>query len=142
MFPRASNLRASSPSVPLNTLLVCAAALAFGVGLVHSALGEWMIFRRMRSGGQFIPTNGGKVIGEGHVRILWASWHVLTVFGWAMAALLLWLAGQPGDTGARFITVVISVAMLAGSVLVLVGTRGKHPGWAGLLGVALLAWLA
>ena len=78
----------------INWLLVAAAALAFVVGLVHSLLGERLIFRRMRVGGA-IPTNGGTVLREAHVRILWASWHVLTVFGWCIAALLLWLSHAP-----------------------------------------------
>jgi hypothetical protein len=32
-------------------------------------------------------------------------------------------------------------AFLAGSVLVLVATRGRHPGWIGLLAVAALSHL-
>ena len=75
----------------MNPFLASAAVLAFFVGLAHSVLGEYMIFRRMRAG-HLIPTNGGRVIGEGHVRILWASWHVLTAFGWSMAAMLLWFS--------------------------------------------------
>jgi hypothetical protein len=125
----------------MNALLVSAAVVAFIVGLAHSVLGELMIFRRMRDG-KFIPTNGGKLIGEGHVRILWASWHVLTVFGWAMAALLLWLAHHWGQPGSKFVASAIVAAMLVGSALVFVGTRAKHPGWAGLLVVAVLTWLA
>jgi hypothetical protein len=125
----------------MNRLLVAAAVLAFIVGLVHSVLGERMVFRRMRRGG-FIPTDGGRVIGEGHVRILWASWHVLTVFGWCLAAVLLWLARAPAlGASEGFIADAVAAAMLAGSALVLVGTRARHPGWAGLLGVAVLTWL-
>lgn len=133
------------PHVPctqaMNTLFACAAAVAFAVGLAHSLLGERLIFRRLRDTG-FIPTQGGQRLGEGHVRILWASWHVLTVFGWAFAALLLWLSFNPAYPGSRFLVQVIVVAMLAGSALVLVGTRARHPGWVGLLAVAVLAWLA
>jgi hypothetical protein len=91
--------------------------------------------------GSLIPTNGGRVIGERHVRILWASWHVLTVFGWCLAAILLWLA-QAQPVGSAFLSQAIVTAMLVGLVLVLVGTKGRHPGWVGLLGVAVLAWLA
>ena len=125
----------------MNTYLASAAALAFLVGLVHSVLGESMIFGRMREG-KFIPTNGGRVIGEGHVRILWASWHVLTVFGWLVAATLLWLATQPVPPAAREqFCAAVAVAMLVGAVLVFVGTKARHPGWLGLLGVGILAWL-
>ena len=60
----------------MNWYFVIAAALAFLVGLVHSVLGERLIFRRLRQDG-FVPTNGGKLLGERDVRILWASWHVL-----------------------------------------------------------------
>jgi hypothetical protein len=85
----------------MNACLVAAAGLAFLVGLAHSVLGERLIFRRLRTG-RLVPTNGGKVLGEGHVRIVWASWHVLTVFGWGIAAILLWLAFEvlPGGQAA------------------------------------------
>jgi hypothetical protein len=124
----------------MNHLLLAAAVLAFVVGLVHSILGEHMIFRRMRRGGM-VPTDGGRVIGEGHVRILWASWHVLTVFGWCLAALLAWLAQAPTADAHRLVAQAIAVAMVLGAAFVFVGTRARHPGWIGLLGVALLAWM-
>ena len=73
----------------MNSYFIAAAVLAFLVGLVHSILGERLIFRRLREG-RVVPTHGGTLLGEGHVRILWASWHVLTVFGWGIAAILLW----------------------------------------------------
>jgi hypothetical protein len=123
----------------MNQLFLAAAVLAFLVGLAHSILGEVFIFRRMRQGG-LVPTNVGRVIGKGHVRILWASWHVLTVFGWCLAAIL-FLLSQTQPAGSAVFSQVIAIAVLAGSALVLVGTQGKHPGWIGLLGVAVLAWL-
>ena len=104
----------------------------------RQVLGESLIFRRMRARG-FIPTNGGQVLREPHVRILWASWHVVTVLGWCLAALLIWLA-LPTSSAATQLPVAraVSGSMLASSILVLVGTKGKHPGWLGLLGVAIL----
>jgi hypothetical protein len=124
----------------MNRMLCAAAILAFLVGLVHSILGELLIFQRMRQG-KLIPTNGGKVVGEGHVRILWASWHVLTVLGWCLAAILFWLS-QGQLVGSILLTSAIAIAMLVSSLLVLVGTKAKHPGWVGLLGVALLVWFS
>ena len=124
----------------MNRFFFAAAVLSFLVGLAHSILGEVLIFRRMRQGG-LIPTNGGRVIGEGHVRILWASWHALSLFGWCLAAILL-LLSQAQPMGSTLLSPVIVIAMLASSVLVLVGTKGKHPGWVGLLAVAVLTWLA
>ena len=125
----------------MNWYFVIAAALAFLVGLVHSVLGERLIFRRLRQNG-VVPTNGGKLLGEGHVRILWASWHVLTVFGWCIASILLWLSLPSSSTSsAWFIEQAVVIAMLAGSALVFIGTKARHPGWAGLLAVAVFVWL-
>lgn len=124
----------------MNRYLCAAAILAAVVGLVHSVLGEVLVFSRMRDG-RFVPTNGAPVLQERHVRIVWASWHVLTAFGWAFAAMLWVFAGEPalGDAQRRLLEVVI-VAMAAGAALVFYGTRARHPGWAGLLGVAVLTW--
>lgn len=118
-----------------------AAVLAIIVALVHSILGEIMIFRRLRKPGRVIPSDGGDRLLGSNVRILWASWHVLTVFGLGMAAMLLRLASSTRTAEHDFIAHTIVVSMLGGSVLVLVGTRGRHPGWIGLLGVAVLVWL-
>jgi hypothetical protein len=122
----------------MNWYFVAAGILSFAIGLVHSVLGESLIFRRMRASG-FIPTNGGQVLREPHVRILWASWHVVTALGWCLAALLIWLAFPTSSAMPHLpIALAVSGSMLASSILVLVGTKGKHPGWLGLLGVAIL----
>lgn len=125
----------------MNSYFLAAAILAFLVGLAHTVLGEVMIFRRMRQGG-VIPTSGGGLLRESNVRILWASWHVLTVLGWGMAAMLLALA-IPGPQSPAYSVIIwtIALSMLAGSALVAIGTKGRHPGWIGLLGVAVLVWL-
>ncbi len=126
----------------MNTYFIAAAVLAFVVGLAHSVLGEIMIFRRMRKPGRVIPTDGGGILLGSNVRILWASWHVLTAFGWGMAAILVWLSrSASGNVDIAVIGHAIEMSMLIGSVLVLVATRGRHPGWIGLLGVAVLVWL-
>ena len=123
----------------MNWYLTAAGALAFVVGLIHSVLGERLVFSRMRARG-IIPTNGGTVLREHHVRILWATWHVVTALGWCVAALLVWLALPSSTQAVRSVIVPMVVAsMVASSLLVLVGTKGKHPGWAGLLAVAALA---
>ena len=125
----------------MNTYFVAAAAIAFIVGLVHSVLGEILIFRRLRLRG-LVPTNGGNVLSERHVRIIWATWHIVTVFGWCLGAVLLRLSLPAGETSsAVFIEQAMVLAALAASALVLFGTLGKHPGWIGLLAMAVCAWL-
>lgn len=124
----------------MNAFLAAAALCAFLVGLIHSVMGEMLIFSRMRQG-SIIPTHGARLIGEGHVRILWASWHVLTVFGWLIAAALAWMSVSPWPAPVQLWTLRgIQVAMVMGALLVAVGTRGRHPGWVGLLAVAGFAW--
>jgi hypothetical protein len=124
----------------MNTYLAAAGALTVLVGLVHSLLGERLVFSRMRQG-QLVPTNGGTVLRQPHVRILWASWHALSVLGWAIAAAIFLLAAQPLSELHASLLHVMSLAMLVSAILVLYGTRARHPGWLGLLAVAVLTWL-
>jgi hypothetical protein len=122
----------------MNWYFLAAGVLTFSIGLVHSIFGERLVFRRMRSAG-FIPTNGGQVLHEHHVRILWASWHIVTAMGWCMAVALFWLALPSSRHLAQSpVAMAVVASMFASSLLVLVGTKGKHLGWAGLLGVAIL----
>jgi hypothetical protein len=125
----------------MNASLAAAAALTIVIGLVHSVLGERLVFSRLRQG-TLVPTQGGTLLRGHHVRILWATWHVVTVLGWAVAAVLLLLAAEPvlGPLHVALLQV-IALAMMASGALVLVGTRGRHPGWIGLMGVAGLTWI-
>lgn len=126
----------------MNPYFAAAATIALVVGLVHSVLGEILIFQRLRHPGRLLPTRGGTLLGEGHVRILWASWHSVTVFGWAIGAVLLrmaWPSATEDMTG--FAAGTFALGALAASSLVLFGTRAKHPGWIGLLVIAVCAWL-
>lgn len=117
-----------------------AAVLAVLVALIHSVMGEVLIFRHLRAG-TLVPTRAAAPLRERHVRILWASWHIASVFGLTAAAIL-WRAAdasQPDGTFGAYAVSAVSLGMAASSLLVLVGTRGRHPGWLGLLAVALFA---
>lgn len=117
---------------------LAAGILAIAVGLAHSVLGEVLIFNRMRDKG-VIPTAGAPLLRERHVRILWVSWHLVTVFGCAIGAILLRLSHSFSESNLQlFVENTIVVSMLVSALLVLVGTKGMHPGWLGLLGVAVL----
>ena len=117
----------------MNWPFAIAGMLAVIVAAVHSVLGERWVFSRMRETGA-IPTHGGNVLREPHVRILWASWHALSVLGLALAACLWFLATVPAPrVFIQFVGGAVAIGMLASAVLVLIGTRGKHPGWLGLL---------
>ncbi len=116
-----------------------AGLLAIAVALVHSLLGEKLIFSRMRES-SIVPTSGQPVLRERHVRILWATWHLVSIMGIAFGAMLIH-AAQPHAELPRFVLITIVVTMVLSGALVLYATKGKHPGWVGLLGVAILTWL-
>jgi hypothetical protein len=127
--------------IRMQPLLLAAGLLAIAVGLAHSVLGEVLIFRSLRSAG-IVPTVGTPLLHERHVRILWASWHIVTILGWAMAAIVLRLAFITDYTTTQTLVVnAIITSMLCSSLLVLIATKGMHLGWIGLLGVAVLTWL-
>jgi len=123
-------------------LLMAAGGVLLLVGAIHSVLGERLIFRRLRDGG-VIPTAGAPPLQARHVRILWATWHIVTLFGVACAAMLFRNAApSTNDATQAFVEQAIAMAAAASALLVLVATRGRHPGWIGLLVVAVLVWLA
>ena len=121
----------------MNSLLLTAAILAILLGLAHSFLGERLIFSRWRKTPPDIP--------RAHRQIIWASWHVLTLLGWAIAAILLW-AAQDFDQIEKLqpVLMVLAIILALSGLLVLFARRGRHPGWvvfmiiAGLIGWTLL----
>lgn len=127
----------------MNAYLIAASCLLFIVGLVHSTIGEIRIFSKMRHKGWLVPTEGGVNISERQVRILWASWHISTILAWGLCIILWRLSFSSSDLATReFILNITLLSTLISSLLVLVGTNGKHPGWMGLLGVAILLWIS
>ena len=103
-------------------------------------LGEILIFRHVRKGG-LVPAMGAPPLRERNIRIIWATWHLATVFGWAFAGVLFRLAfGHPSPSS--LILSAIVFAYLGGAILVLIGTKGRHPGWIALSAVAALTWFA
>ena len=127
----------------MNTWLVGAAGLSVLIALVHSVLGEQRIFRHLRRAGHIVPTEGGTLLREFQVRILWGAWHGLSVMGLGLAGVLLWLS-QPAArlASAGRVEWCVAMAMAATGVLVLVSNRGRHPAWVALLGAAGLVLMS
>jgi uncharacterized membrane protein len=73
--------------------------------------------------------------------ILWASWPLLTAFGWGIAAVLYKLSFAAPSDLIPCIATIMAVTTLAGGVLVLVGTKRRHPGWVVLSAIAGLIWV-
>jgi hypothetical protein len=126
----------------MQTLFIVAGVLTVVTGLIHSVFGEKLIFQHLRNG-SLVPAMGAPPLRERNIRIIWATWHLATVFGFAIAGILFWLG--LADTNQPLKPVVMSAiifAYLGGSILVLIGTKGRHPGWIALLLVSALTWAA
>ncbi|MEO8383817.1 MAG: hypothetical protein ABI583_01135 [Betaproteobacteria bacterium] len=116
-----------------------AAIVSVVVGIVHSVLGEHLIFKKLRRLG-LVPTEAAPPLQSRNIRILWATWHLASVFGFGFA-IILYAAGV-GQTSLDAFTInALIFAYVGGSALVLLATKGKHPGWVGLLSVAVLVYL-
>lgn len=121
-------------------MLIAASIVAVLVASIHSVLGEWFMFRVLRDRG-VVPNRAAPPLRGRHVRILWATWHLASVFGLGFAALL--FAIGIGQVAANRIVLDILVGAFAiSALLVLFASRGRHPGWVGLLTVAALIVLA
>jgi hypothetical protein len=130
----------------MNTSLIAAGILIALIGLAHSIIGEIKIFNGLRGDrwaarSAWIPTQGGTALREFQVRIIWASWHVVSVLGWALAALLLQAGGVMLMPLPQLTNLASIIALTVSAALVLIGTRGKHPAWIALLIAAgLIVW--
>ncbi|WP_040497388.1 hypothetical protein [Fulvivirga imtechensis] len=125
----------------MNAYILTSACLLFLLGLAHSIFGEILIFKNLRATGSIIPSMFNEHLKERHTRIIWATWHLVTVLGWCMGVVLIRIAYLASSQLLTFIVNSISLATLVGSLLVLIGTKGKHPGWVVLLIISILLWV-
>lgn len=117
----------------MNIPLLAAAISIVAIVLIHSALGQRRIFDKLHNAVPSFPLNTFQI------GILWASWHLVSVFGLALAAGIAHL-GLGGDLAGldRTLRWAAVAAMTAGACLVARGTRGRHPAWLGMLLIAAL----
>ena len=89
-----------------------------------------------------MPIGARSGLRERQVRILWATWHLPTIFSFLIAAILIRFSVSPTQAEPlRFIVQAIIASTGLSSVIVLVATKAKHPGWIGLLAIATASWL-
>lgn len=120
-----------------------AGVIALFVGVAHSVLGEVLIFSKLRENGRIVPTASAGPLRSRNVRILWATWHLATIFGAAFGAVLIRTAFAFELPALHlFVMRAIEVSMLTSGALVFYATNGRHPGWFGLSAVAVVAWFS
>jgi hypothetical protein len=126
----------------MNQFLVAAAILTILLGLIHSILGEQLIFIKLRKH-QLSGTPDHPVLGRRQVGILWATWHLASVLAWCIGLILFYLANGTGlNADSNLYKLVMVPSFGISSVLVFYGTKGKHPGWIVLAAIAILTFLA
>ena len=114
----------------MSNYLSLAGLVTILLGLVHSVLGEWLVFRKLRDRktGQWIVVDS--ILPLRSTRILWASWHIVTVLAFAIGIILFSLDPQSDfQASAGLIKNTLLLSMLCCAVLVLIGTKASHPGW-------------
>jgi hypothetical protein len=124
----------------MSGLLLSAALVLALLGLVHSVLGELLIFRRAHRF-KGLPVFLGS--DDFCKRALRATWHTPSILGGALA-LLLGYYGRLAELGAgeRLAIQTISGSLFLCAVVWSLISRGKHPGWVGFLAAAVLCWSA
>ncbi|MFK8102327.1 MAG: hypothetical protein AB8G15_07380 [Saprospiraceae bacterium] len=125
----------------MNTYFLIAGILCFILGLIHSILGEILIFNSKRNKGSIVPSKHNPALRTKHLRIIWATWHLASIFGWCIGIILLKISLSQNELNADFIAMIVKTmtyTMFLGSFFVLIGTKGKHPGWIVLLLIGIL----
>jgi len=125
----------------MNYYLLIAGILCLLLGIAHSILGEFLIFKNKRNTGSFIPSKGNADLKEKHLRIIWATWHLASIFGWCIGVLLIRISFNQNELNSNifdFILQSIIYTMFLSALLVLIGTKGKHPGWVVLVLIGIL----
>lgn len=115
-----------------NYLLIAATALCILLGIVHSVLGEVLIFRHWRKTPPNIPRQ--------HQGIIIATWHITTLLAFT-TAILIHIISDKFATIPVWHWSLVTCFILSG-LLVLWLTKARHPGWIVLFIIAGLVALA
>ena len=115
--------------------LLVAAALLVLAAVAHSVLGERYILIRLFRRADLPKLFGGTEFTR---RTLRFAWHLTTVLGFGLAALLIDLASRGADL--TRIGIIVSVTSFACGLVALIGSRGRHLSWIVFFAVAALTW--
>lgn len=122
--------------MPIEGLLyLVAALLAFGIGVVHSVLGERYILIRLFRRGDLPKLFGGTEFTR---RTLRFAWHLTTIAWWGAAALFFVMARWPITLS--LVSFILGVTFLATTLVTFVISRGRHLAWPVFLVISLIAF--
>jgi hypothetical protein len=115
--------------------LLVAAALGVLLVAAHSYLGERYVLTRLFRRNEVPRLFGGTEFTK---RTLRFAWHLTSVFGLGLAAMLAALAS--GDATPLTQARIIGATFAVSGVVALVGSRGRHLSWIVFFAMAALAW--
>ena len=107
--------------------LFIAGALCVLLAVIHTVLGEGLIFRKWTV---------LRPIPRGRAGIIRASWHALSLFGVSLGVIL-WRV--PLD---RVSALTLCASLFLSAVMIAVWTQFRHPGWIVMSLIALLVLLS
>jgi hypothetical protein len=124
----------------MNVFLLAAAALLFGIGVMHTVLAEWKgerrLVRRITGSTLFDPSEAGDLLARRIVRL---AWHLTSLMWCGTAVVLGYIAFIEASRATDVIVWILSLVFLLHSLLSLVIARGSHVSWLGFLMVSVLA---
>jgi hypothetical protein len=118
------------------SLLIAATLLCF-TAVAHSYLGERFVLRRLLRKSDLPHLLGGDQFMKQTLRL---AWHITSVIGIGLAALLVIIASHSSSVMSREIAYVIAATTALSGLVALVGSRGRHLSWLAFFLVAALAW--
>ncbi len=121
----------------MSIALYIAAALAVGIGVAHSWLGERYILTRLFRRGELPRLFGGTEFTKNTLRF---AWHITTLAWIGFAAILVSIAEDL--LSARTVGLIVGATFGAHFVVALVASRGRHYSWIVFLAIAVLAVVA
>ncbi len=116
--------------------------IAVFLGVVHSVLGEMLIFGPLERARRARPERKPD-LRRWQLRILRTTWHVATLLGWGLGGIILYAHHMnPPLPIVQVIERMGILTFLTSALLILCGTRGRHPAWLVFLIMAFLLWVA
>src|SRR6478735_4767003 len=119
-----------------NDFLLVAAAIVAAIGLIHSYLGERLVFSRLFALPDLPLLRRDRTYTENVLRY---AWHLTSLAWWSAGAILVafwWGASDPRRT----VLLIIAAMLLLTGLTVLATAGRRHPAWPLLLIAAAAIW--
>lgn len=123
----------------MSILLTVAAGLTFGIGFLHSVLGERYIVGRLLRRDDLPKLFGDDVFTRRTIRF---AWHLTSLAWWGLGGVLLAVAFAPTGQVVGWVIAVVSFTFLVSAALTAGASRLRHLAWVVFLSIAALAAIA